>query len=583
VFSGYYRTAKEPRKITLQILNTLLVMTEFNLASNSFNKTQSDSERSKLNLLLSKFFSIKTGMFFIVFVLSTAMSFANSVESNWISIKDFGAKGDGKVVDTKAINDAIDAAVKTGGGTVYFAAGTYLSYSIHLKSNISLYLDQGCTLLAADSAAGGRYDDPETGATNGYQDYGHSHWHNSLIWGENLENVSILGPGTIYGKGLSRGFSMGEGWERRGIHAGPYMWNGGANKAIALKLCRNVILKDFTIVNGGHFGILATGVDNFTIDNLKMDTNRDGMDIDCCYNVRIANCTVNSPYDDAICLKSSYALGYARPTQNVTITNCQVSGYDLGTFINGTFQRKQFNQVPDQEGPTGRIKFGTESNGGFKNITISNCVFEYCRGLALETVDGAWIEDVAISNITMRDIVNSPIFLRLGARMRGPQGVPIGELRRVMISNVVAYNADAHFATLISGLPGNEIEDVKLNNIRIYYRQIDSPAAKIQTVVPEYEKTYPEPQKFGVLPAYGFFIRHARNIELNNVQISYLGNETRTPFVLDDVKGIELRNVKAQPVKGTSLFVLRKVEDFDLKDSKGIADTKISKVEEKKF
>jgi polygalacturonase len=558
-------------------------MTEFNLASNSFNKTQSDSERSKLNLLLSKFFSIKTGMFFIVFVLSTAMSFANSVESNWISIKDFGAKGDGKVVDTKAINDAIDAAVKTGGGTVYFPAGTYLSYSIHLKSNISLYLDQGCTLLAADSTAGGRYDEPETGATNGYQDYGHSHWHNSLIWGENLENVSILGPGTIYGKGLSRGFSMGEGWERRGIHAGPYMWNGGANKAIALKLCRNVILKDFTIVNGGHFGILATGVDNFTIDNLKMDTNRDGMDIDCCYNVRIANCTVNSPYDDAICLKSSYALGYARPTQNVTITNCQVSGYDLGTFINGTYQRKQFNQVPDQEGPTGRIKFGTESNGGFKNITISNCVFEYCRGLALETVDGALIEDVAISNITMRDIVNSPIFLRLGARMRGPQGVPIGELRRVMISNVVAYNADAHFATLISGLPGNEIEDVKLSNIRIYYRQIDSPAAKIQTIVPEYEKTYPEPQKFGVLPAYGFFIRHARNIELNNVQISYLGNETRPAFVLDDVKGIELRNVKAQPVKGTSMFVLRKVEDFDLKDSKGIADTKISKVDDKRF
>jgi polygalacturonase len=559
-------------------------MKEFNLASNSFDKRQSCNYGSvNIDLLLSKYLSLRACILFIVLVLSTTMSFANPVQSNWLSIKDFGAKGDGKAVDSKAINDAIEAAVKTGGGTVYFPAGTYLSYSIHLKSNISLYLDQGCTLLGADSAAGGRYDDPETGATNGYQDYGHSHWHNSLIWGENLENVSILGPGTIYGKGLSRGFNRGESWERRGIHAGPYMWDGGANKAIALRLCRNVILKDFTIVNGGHFGILATGVDNFTIDNLKMDTNRDGMDIDCCYNVRIANCTVNSPYDDAICLKSSYALGYARPTQNVTITNCQVSGYDLGTFINGTFQRKQFNQVPDQEGPTGRIKFGTESNGGFKNITISNCVFEYCRGLALETVDGALIEDVAISNITMRDIVNSPIFLRLGARMRGPQGVPIGELRRVMISNVVAYNADAHFATLISGLPGNEIEDVKLNNIRIYYRQIDSPAAKIQTVVPEYEKTYPEPQKFGVLPAYGFFIRHARNIELNNVQISYLGNETRTPFVLDDVKGIELRNVKAQPVKGTSLFVLRKVEDFDLKDSKGIADTKISKVEEKKF
>jgi polygalacturonase len=143
-----------------------------------------------------------------------------------------------------------------------FPAGTYLSYSIHLRSNISLYLDQGCELLAADSSAGGRYDDPEPGAGNAFQDFGHSHWHNSLIWGENLENVSILGPGIIDGKRLSRGFTMREGWERRGIKADPYLIEGGANKAIALKLCRNVILKDFTILYGGHFGILATGVDN---------------------------------------------------------------------------------------------------------------------------------------------------------------------------------------------------------------------------------------------------------------------------------------------------------------------------------
>lgn len=510
----------------------------------------------------------------------------NMEQDLYYNIKDFGARGDGMTVDTKAINDAIDAAAKLGGGTVYFPGGTYLSYSIRLRSNIALYLDQGCILLAADSAAGGRYDEPEPnewGDKYRYQDYGHSHWHNSLIWGENLENISILGPGTIYGKGLSRGFYRRENWGRIGVNAAPFMWEGGANKAIALKLCRNVILKDFTILYGGHFGILATGVDNLTIDNLKMDTNRDGMDIDCCSNVRISNCTVNSPYDDAICLKSSYALGYAKPTQNVTITNCQVSGYDLGTFHNGTFQRKQFNQVPDQEGPTGRIKFGTESNGGFKNITISNCVFDYCRGLALETVDGALLEDVTITNISMRDVINSPLFLRLGARMRGPAQTPVGKLRRVMISNIVAYNADSHFATLISGLPGHDIEDVELNNIRIYYRQIDSPATRIQTVVPEYEKTYPEPQKFGVLPAYGFFIRHVKNIKLNNIEISYMGKETRSAFVLDDVKGIELRNVTVQPVTGASLFTLQKVSDFLITDSKGIKGRTISKTADAKF
>src|SRR5438093_12597751 len=139
------------------------------------------------------------------------------------NIKTYGATVDGKTVDSKAINDAIDAASKAGGGTVYFPAGTFLSYSIRLKSNISLYLDQGCTLLAADSSAGGKYDEPEPGATTKFQDYGHSHWHNSLIWGENLQNISIMGPGLIYGKGLSRGFYTSESWERRGIHAGPYM------------------------------------------------------------------------------------------------------------------------------------------------------------------------------------------------------------------------------------------------------------------------------------------------------------------------------------------------------------------------
>ncbi|MBC8053922.1 MAG: glycoside hydrolase family 28 protein [Sphingobacteriaceae bacterium] len=476
----------------------------------------------------------------IIFISSSTTVFGITYD-----VKSYGATGNGMTLDTEAINKAIDAAANAGGGTVNFPAGTYLSYSIRLKSNITLYLEQGSTILAASSQGGQGYDAPEPnewGEKYEYQDYGHSHWRNSLIWGENLNNVSILGQGTIYGKGLLRGASPR---------------NPVGNKAIALKLCRNVILKDFTILYGGHFGILATGVDNLTIDNLKMDTNRDGMDIDCCRNVRISNCSINSPWDDAICLKSSYALGFARATENVTITNCQVTGFDRGTFINGTYKRDEYKLVPDKEGPTGRIKFGTESNGGFKNITISNCVFEFCRGIALETVDGGLLEDVAISNITMRDIVNSPIFLRLGGRMRGPAGVPVGELRRITINNLMVYNADSHFSCLISGLPGNEIEDVKLSNIRIFYRPIDSAESVIQKEVPEHEKTYPEPQKFGVIPAYGFFIRHAKNFELNNVEISFMGKETRPAFILTDVKGILFNNVKAQKAPNAPIMVLK--------------------------
>lgn len=477
-------------------------------------------------------------------------------------IRNYGAKGDGIALDTKAINDAIDAASIAGGGTVYFPAGTYLSFSIHLQNHISIFLDAGCVLLAADSTQNGKYDDAEPNASDQYQDYGHSHWHNSLIWGENLDDISIIGTGIINGKGLRRGASARRPW---------------GNKSIALKLCRNVLLRDFTILNGGHFGILATGVDNFTIDNLKMDTNRDGMDIDCCNNVRISNCTINAPWDDAICLKSSFGLGFAKATQNVTITNCLVSGYDLGTFYDGTYKRNEWKRVPDRVGPTGRIKFGTESNGGFKNITISNCVFEFCRGLALETVDGGLLEDVSISNITMRDIVNSPLYLRLGARMRSPDSLSHGSLRRIKISNIIVYNADSHFASIISGIPGNPIEDVELNNIRIWYRPMDSSFSMIPLIVPENEKDYPEPAKMGIMPAYGFFIRHVKGIKLTNVEVSYLGKEIRPALIMDDVKGAELFRIKAQTVPGTKSIILKNVEGFSIQHSEGFKDKKLTK------
>jgi len=502
----------------------------------------------------------------LLLILSTSVVKASEGEFN---IRDYGAVGDGETLDTEAINKAIEAA-SGAGGKVYFPAGTYLSYSIRLKNDIHLYLGAGAILKAAGENDGGRYDDPGEGAGNEYQDYGHSYWRNSLIWGENLNNITISGPGIIQGENLSRGFYASEKWDEKGIPAGNLMWEGGGNKAIALKLCTNVILKDFTIIKGGHFGILATGVDNFTIDNLKIDTNRDGMDIDACRNVRISNCTVNSPNDDAIVLKSSFGLGFARATENVTITNCQVSGYDVGTMIDGTYQTKEGHLVPDQEGPTGRIKFGTESNGGFKNITISNCVFDRSRGLALETVDGGLLEDVSISNITMRNITNSPFFLRLAGRMRGPEGVEPGKLRRVSISDVTVYNADSHFSSIISGIPGHDIEDIRFNNIDIWYRPLDSARTQIQKVVPEYIKTYPEPAKFGVMPSYGFFIRHVKNIEMNNINIHYMGEEDRPAIILDDVKGIEFYNVDAKKAGISPVLRARKSKNIEIRDSKGL-------------
>ena len=124
-----------------------------------------------------------------------------------------------------------------------------------------------------------------------YQDFGHNHWRNSLLWGEDLHDVSISGTGLIWGKGLSRG----EASEMPRAES-----PGVGNKGIALKNCRNVTFRDFSMLSCGHFALLLTGVDNLLIDGLRIDTNRDGIDIDCCRNVHVSNCTVNSPWDDAI-------------------------------------------------------------------------------------------------------------------------------------------------------------------------------------------------------------------------------------------------------------------------------------------
>jgi polygalacturonase len=490
-------------------------------------------------------------------------------------VRAFGAAGDGKAMDTPAINRAIEHAAGAEGGTVYFPAGTYLCFSIHLKSKVALYVDQGATIVAADPTAdvSKSYDPAESNKPwEDYQDYGHNHWHNSLIWGEGLSDISICGPGLIWGKGLSRGWGAGPKAEDPGV----------ANKAIALKNCKNVILRDFSILHGGHFGILATGVDNFTIDNLKIDTNRDGIDIDCCRNVRVSNCAVNSPWDDGICLKSSYALGYARATEMVTITNCLLSGsYQEGAMLDGTWKKFPADaKVPR----TGRIKFGTESNGGFKNITVSNCVFDGCRGLAIESVDGAVIEDVTCTNITMRDVFEAPIFIRLGARMRGPGGVPVGTIRRLILSGITCMQAEGSpkIACIVAGIPGDAIEDVKISDV-IFVSRGGGTSGDAQQNVAEKEKQYPEPNMFGVTPAYGFFVRHVRGLEMQSVKIEPLNADARPAFVLEDVEDATFGRLKVPVHAGVPTFVLNGVREFSVFRSKPVPDTDVAAAEKKQI
>jgi polygalacturonase len=530
-------------------------------------------------------------------VLSCSTTPRTGGPPGWFEVRSFGARGDGTTLDTQAVNAAITAAHAAGGGTVFFPAGTYACHSVHLQSHVSLYLDQGAVLAAAPPSKAESYDPPEPNPFDPYEDFGHSHFHNSLIWGENLTDVAIGGPGMIDGQaGLTRG-SGGDadpsqpGGGVYGVDTPRYVRYvsnvvttstakplypqprdtlpaGVGNKAISLKLCRNVTLRDFTVRAGGHFALLATGVDNLTLDNLTIDTNRDGFDIDSCRSVRVSNCAVNSPWDDGICLKADFALGYNRPCEDVTITNCQVSGFACTTLLDG--RRLPINADYDHGGGgTGRIKFGTESNGGFRNITVSNCTFNSCRGLALETVDGGPLEDVTIDNLTMRHPVNSPIFLRLGSRNRGPADQTItGTLARINISNVVVYDADPRYASIIAGVPGHEVTDVKLSHIQIFARGGGSTLTRdwATTQPDEREDKYPEPSMFGQTAAYGFYVRHASGVEFNDVACHVADEDLRSAFVLDDVSDAKFVNVDAEQTGGVPPLATHDVRNVTIRD-----------------
>jgi polygalacturonase len=507
------------------------------------------------------------------------------------NVRTFGATGDGKTVDSPAINKAIEAVAAAGGGTLVFPAGTYLCFSVHLKSHVDLWLDRGCTILAADSPKegdttgynGGTYDPAEPNDPwTPYQDYGHNHWHNSLLWAENEHDFGIFGTGLIYGKGLS----FGSGGTRGTYTTFKAEQAGVGNKAIALKNCHNVTLRDFSILKGGHFALLATGVDNMTLDNLLVDTDRDGFDIDCCRNVRVSNCTVNSPWDDGICPKSSYALGYARSTDNVTISNNYVTGiYELGTVYAATWKR-----FPDDAHVprNGRIKCGTESNGGFRNISITGNVLEGCKGISLETSDGALVEDLAITGNTMRDIVDAPLFLRLNRRNRGPkETMRKGTLRRVMISNIVSYNSLASTSSILSGIPENLIEDVKLNNCFFGHQGLPTratigwgdqskPMPDWKSLrVPEIEDAYPELLRFGPTPCNAFFVRHLKHLEMSHVEVAPSNPDPRPAFWLEDVQRADFFAITAPPQPN---FSLHNVTDLRIHWSRATKDTTLANV-----
>jgi hypothetical protein len=409
-----------------------------------------------------------------------------------------GPRETAETTDTKRLQREIDQAHERGGGTVYLAAGRYVSGSLLLRSNVSLWLDNGSILtmspdtvefLPAEKLS---YDPGANQAT--------SDFHVALLVGDAVEHVAIFGEGTI--------------------ECEQEKAKGGGPKPIALRRCMHVRLRDITIRNARNYNISMLGCQHVDIDGVTIERGHsDGIDPDCCRYVRIANCFVESA-DDSLCLKASEALGERGTTEYVTVTNCVLRTASI------------------------HFKCGTESCGDFRNISISNCVFEGGAGMrhgnpgiALYTVDGGTLDGVVASNIVMRD-VGTPIAIIRGNRDRCATGKGPGPLNSIRISNIIA--SGAKFTSIIAGLPDAPVTDVQLSGISITMAAAGS-GPKTLEEIPEQPTAYPQPVMFGMLPAFGFFLRHIDNLGMFDIKIKEASKEDRPDIVADDVANLRLR------------------------------------------
>jgi hypothetical protein len=437
--------------------------------------------------------------------------------------RDYGAIGDGKHADTPAVQAGIDAATKAGGGRVYLHNGTFLCAPLRLTSNVTLHIESGATLLGSPQVE----DYPEQPSS--YPSRSSAlYTRRSLIFAEKAENVAIEGSGTIDGQGANPAF------HNPGVRDERY-------RPLLLRFseCRKVRVKGITLKDSAMWVQNYLACDDVLIDGItvssRVNVNNDGIDIDDCHNVRIANCNIWCG-DDAVCLKSTSSRG----CRNVVVDNCTIS-----TLCNA-------------------LKLGTDSTGGFENIAMTNCaVYDTAiSGIALECVDGGAVDRVVISNIVMEN-VGGVIFLRLGNRGRGMQQPAPGKLRNVIISNVQATGVGG-VASSITGLPGFPVEDVLIENVRTVSAG-GGTTAQAQREVPEVPDAYPEYDMFfargGVasaeknalfLPAHGLYIRHAAGITLKNLDLRTTQPDDRPALVAHDVAGLKVFDLNAQSPEGVS-------------------------------
>ncbi|MBB1286502.1 glycoside hydrolase family 28 protein [Flavisolibacter sp. BT320] len=454
------------------------------------------------------------------------------------NVLSYGAKNDSSKLATAAIAAAINAASKKGGGTVYFPAGKYLTGPIHLKSNITVFIDAGAELHFSDN-----FDHYLPFVESRFEGVDVQNF-SPLFYAYNAENIAIIGRGLINGNG-KKWWDFAEGWTPEKPKSKWSKLFDSANKStiwpdnlgqihkgflrppfIQTMYCRNVLIEGITIINSPFWTVNPEFCDNVTIQAITINNppspNTDGINPESCSNVRISNCYI-SVGDDCITIKSGKdrpGRMKARPAENYTITNC--------VMLRGH----------------GGVVIGSEMSGGVKKITISNCIFDGTdRGIRLKTARGRGgvVEDIRVDNIIMKNIRDQAIVLDMQYAKTAPE--PVSErtpqFRNIHISNVTAQTKQAIF---INGLSEMPVEDITFNDIQMDAQQ-------------------------------GAILKEAKSIEFHNVRIT---TKEGSALVAENVDGLTVNGFKTlKPVTGKPTISLTNVQNAFLYNNNPVKDTEV--------
>ncbi len=504
----------------------------------------------------------------ILLIIATLLFYPDFAQTKKYNIVDFGAKADGKTVNTSSIQQAIDKAASEGGGQVIVPEGTFITGGLILKSGVNLYLNPKAVLLGSINP----YDYPSVkDILEKVKSEKRGNRIGALIGADKESNLGISGGGTIDGQGRKLALIMDSLFYAGVLDSAHYNLRrkrpDGRPGVFKFSNCTNLKITGITIKNATGWVQTYERCKNMTLDHISVESdaywNNDGIDVVDCSNVRIINSFVNSA-DDGICLKSD---GNGFFNDSIYIANCTVRS------------------------SASAVKFGTGSTGGFRNVVIKNIkVFDTFRSaIAIESVDGGFLENVLVDSVTATNTGNA-IFIRLGHRNKDTH---VGTLKNIVIRNVKVevpfgrpdekYDlrgpdlAFFHniFPSSITGIPGHPVQNVVFENIQISYPGRGNDGLAILPLyrlkdVPEVENQYPEFSMFGELPAWAFYVRHVEGLVLKNVTVIARNKDYRPAYVFDDVKGLKLSNCNVKENDNEKRFILNNVKDDTLNVNKNL-------------